>query len=250
MEAINKVRLIVLSSMEQDKRDEWIKRLRELHMSIFSDADNFDDYVINSKADESKIALFMDCDSLVGYCAAHRFMMDLRGKKVAIFRAEAGLLKNYRGNNATFSFGLREVFNYKLLHPLQKCYYLGTFVHPSIYRLMTKYFPVVYPSFRFETPSHIKKLMLDLVSFFKAPAASPDNPFIRKVGWITADSEEERRFWQESDHPHSRYFVMANPRYIEGNGLVTLIPMDMANLTSAFLKWLLSGSGRQVRKER
>jgi len=229
--------------MKEEERSQWIIRLRELHIKVFKDADDFDDYLINSKADESKVALFMDGDDLVGYCAAHRFMMKLKGKRIAVFRAEAGLLANYRGSNATFSFGFKEALSYKLFHPFQESYYLGTFVHPSIYRLMTKYFPIVYPNYRYETPPHMKQLMLDLVELYKAPAADSENPFIRKVGWITADSDEERRRWQESDHADARFFLTENPGYGEGHGLVTLIPMDMANVTGVFLRWLSSKAG-------
>jgi len=229
--------------MEEEERLKWTNRLRELHIQVFKDADSFDDYVINSKADESKIAIFFDGESLVGYCAAHRFMMEIKGKKLAIFRAEAGLLKNYRGNNATFSFGFKEALNYKLLHPLQESYYLGTFVHPSIYRLMTKYFPVVYPNYRNATPPEVKQLMLELIELFNAPPVDPANPFIRKVGWITSDSKEEQLHWQKSDHPHSNYFMEQNPTYSDGHGLVTLIPMDMANLSGVFLRVLTSNMG-------
>lgn len=236
MAVIEKTVIMNLSSMKEEERFEWATRLRELHIRIFEDAESFDDYVINSEADESKLALFMDGDSLVGYCTAHRFMRELNGRTIAIFRAEAGLLRNYRGSNATFSFGFKEALNYKLLHPLQESYYLGTFVHPSIYRLMTKYFPIVYPNCHDLTPPHVKQLMMDLVNLYKAPAVNPENPFIRKVGWVTADSEEERRHWQENDHPDVRYFITENPGYGEGHGLVTLIPIDMTNLTGVFLR--------------
>ena len=69
---------------------------------------------------------------IVGYQGVHLFETRLpSGEPIAVFRAEAGLLRTYRRHHLTLRLALREFIRYRLFHPWRKAYYLSAFVHPS-----------------------------------------------------------------------------------------------------------------------
>jgi hypothetical protein len=89
--------------------------------------------------------------------------------------------------------------------------------------------------------------MTRLAQEFGLQQAGEGNPLIRKVGWISKATNQEEDFWHVSRNPHIRYYLTANPKFGEGNGLVTLIPVTVANATISLAGFALHALWKKLR---
>ena len=204
-----------------------------MHSEIFDgvERESFARYVVDSKAEHTWIQVHKnEAGEIVGYFAFHIFERQLGGVPTAVFRAEAGTLREYRGGNVNARFGLSLALRYMLKNPGRKLYYLGSLVHPSSYSQFAKYCGEVWPRQEVQTPPELQFFMEELAAEFGLEKVDPARPLVRKVGWRTRETEAEREYWQHCDKPAARYFVEANPGYVEGHGLVTVVPTTAATL--------------------
>jgi CRP-like cAMP-binding protein len=225
--------IVVPSKLGPAARQELIDALYKVHCEVFDGVsrDSFGKYVVESPAEHTWINVHRNhAREIVGYFALHIFERELTGKASAIFRAEAGTLRAYRGGDTNTRFGLKLSLPYLLRHPGRRVYYLGSLVHPSSYSVFAKLFDVIWPSTRHPPPPDVLAFMDDLANSFGLERVTPDNPLTRQVHWITRDSEVERNYWRNCDKPAARFFIEANPGYGEGDGLVTLVRVDAHNL--------------------
>ncbi|HEY8210883.1 MAG TPA: cyclic nucleotide-binding domain-containing protein, partial [Myxococcaceae bacterium] len=82
------------------------------------------------------------------------------------------------------------------------------------------------------TPLATLRLMDDMADELGMARVDEQNPLVRKVGWKTRDTEGEREYWQQCDHPAARFFVQANRGYSQGHGLLTLVPLSLAAMAA------------------
>jgi CRP-like cAMP-binding protein len=233
MPKIARSEIVVPSQLEPGARQALIDALYQVHCQVFDGVsrDAFGQYVVESKAEQTWINVHRNqAGEIVGYFALHIFERELGGQASAIFRAEAGTLRTYRGGNTNTRFGLRLALPYLLRHPGRRVFYLGSLVHPSSYCLFARLFDVVWPSARHPPPPDVLAFMDELANSFGLERVSADNPLTRQVHWITRDTEVERHYWRLCDKPAARFFIEANPGYGEGDGLVTLVRVDAHNL--------------------
>lgn len=225
--------IVVPNKLEPAARQGFIDALYQVHCQVFDGVtrDSFAKYVVESKAEQTWINVHRnDAGEIVGYFALHIFERELGGQASAIFRAEAGTLRTYRGGNTNTRFGLKLALPYLLRYPGRRVYYLGSLVHPSSYCLFARLFDVVWPSARHPPPPAVLAFMDELADSFGLERVTPDNPLTRQVHWITRDTEVERHYWRQCEKPAARFFIEANPGYGEGDGLVTLVRVDAHNL--------------------
>jgi hypothetical protein len=233
MPKIAKSDIVVPSMLDPAARQAFIDALYKVHCDVFDGVtrDAFAKYVVESKAEHTWINVHHNhAGEIVGYFALHIFERELAGQLSAIFRAEAGTMRAYRGGDTNTRFGLKLALPYLLRHPGRRVYYLGSLVHPSSYSVFAKLFDVIWPSPRHPPPPDVLAFMDELANSFGLERVTPDNPLTRQVHWITRDSEVERHYWRHCDKPAARFFIEANPGYGEGDGLVTLVKVDAHNL--------------------
>lgn len=227
--------VVVPKSLSSEERRKLIDSLYEVHRQIFDGVEReaFAKYVVESKADHTWINLHKNEEGeTVGYFALHIFEKQFGGVTTSVFRAEAGSLRAYRGGNANARFGLKMALNYMLRHPGRRAFYLGSLVHPSSYSLFANYFTEVWPRRDTEIPADLLAFMDELATEFGLERVDESNPLVRHVGWCTRETEMEREYWLHCDKPAARYFVETNPGYVEGHGLVTVVPITAANLAN------------------
>ena len=220
------------SKLTKEQREELCEQLYQIHKKVFTgiDEEDFDHYVVNSPAMETRIFLYRNKEKeLIGYFGVHRFEKYFEEQPLVVFRAEVGLLPEYRQRDADLSFWLMEATKFKLLHPTKQVYFLYAPVSPSFYAMVARYAYKVYPRHDLNIPSPTMRLMTHLAQQFGLKQAEERNPLIRKVGWITKATDQEKSFWQSTINPHIRFYIDTNPSFIEGNGLLTLIPVTITN---------------------
>ncbi len=177
---------------------------------------------------------------IIGYFAVHRFEKFINDKLLVIFRAEAGLVPEYRQKNANISFWLlKEAIKFKIFHPSRAVYFLVSPINPSMYTVLVKYIYKIYPRYNSVIPSEVEKLMMRLADEFGLEMVDENSPLIRKVGWITQATDKEKTFWQSSTDPHVRFYIDSNPNFNKGNGLLTLIPLTFLNLFISFFSFII-----------
>ncbi len=231
------------SKLTPEARKNLSESLFKVHKRIFKGLTEkeFDHYVVNSPAKVTKIFIYKNKskDDIVGYFAVHRFEKHVNDKPLVIFRAEAGLLPEYRHKNADIYFWFKEAMKFKIFHPNKEIFYLVCPVNPSVYARFAKYIYKVYPKYNSIIPLHIEKLLIQLAEDFGLKTVDQNNPFVRKVGWITQATEEEKVFWQSSNNPHIRFYIDLNPGFDKGNGVLTLMPLTFLNLLISFFSFLI-----------
>ena len=177
---------------------------------------------------------------IIGYFAVHRFEKFINDKLLVIFRAEAGLVPEYRQKNANISFWLlKEAIKFKIFHPSRAVYFLVSPINPSMYTVLVKYIYKIYPRYNSVIPSEVEKLMMRLADEFGLEMVDENNSLIRKVGWITQATDKKKTFWQSSTDPHVRFYIDSNPDFNKGNGLLTLIPLTFLNLFISFFSFII-----------
>ncbi|NNK77286.1 MAG: hypothetical protein HKP40_01105 [Litoreibacter sp.] len=235
-------RVIVPENISAPERVALSRQIYEVHRKIFSgtSAEEFHLHVLEPAAEATVIQLYLtsDCD-IVGYCAFHRYWRRLKGRNVIVLRAEAALMPQYRGRGTTFGFGMIRAFVEKLRHPFTPVYYLGTLVHASSYHLFCKYFGQVFPSPDFEAPIEVQDQARALIDSFPDPAVTGADPFIREVGWVTIETEQERELNKRGNQRDVQFYLERNPGYLKGHGLVVFVPITVVNIAVALLSRLL-----------
>nr|AAU82857.1 conserved hypothetical protein [uncultured archaeon GZfos1D1] len=231
------------SRLTDAARQKLSESLYDVHKRIFKglDESGFDHYVVNSPANATKIFIYRNKPGkeIIGYFAVHRFEIFINDKLLVIFRAEAGLVPEYRHKNADISFWLKEAIKFKILYPSKEVYYLVSPINPSVYARLAKYIYKVYPKYNSVIPPDVEKLMMRLAGEFGLEMVDENNPLIRKVGWITQATDEEKTFWQSSTDPHVRFYIDSNPDFNKGNGLLTLVPLTFLNLFISFFRFII-----------
>ena len=232
-------------SLSGEERDRFIQNLYKLHCQIFDGVskETLGEYILRHRAVRTRIRIFRnDQGDYIGYHGIHLFENKVPGGSiVAVFRAEAGLLPEFRGKHSTLCLSYYEFVRYKLLHPFRKTYYLGMLVHPSSYHLLAMYCPEIYPNINQTTTKETTELMRLLAGFFKETKVIQENPFILDVGWKVHETEEEKSYWLNCQKEDVRFFLRINPNYHDGHGLLTLAPLTVKNLILSYLlhkKWI------------
>ncbi len=236
MPAITSSEIVVPTRLSVAERQRLIDELYAVHSQIFDGVGKtaFAKYVVESKAGHTHIQLHKNAEGrVVGYFAVHVFATELHTKSVAVFRIEAGTLREYRGRNTNARFAIQQIFHYRLANPTQPLFYLGTLVHPSSYMLFAKYADEVWPNRERPRPPHVVAFMVDLATTFELEPVDPENPLVVRVGWQTRDTEVERSYWRGCDRPAARFFVRENPNYSLGHGLMTLVPITSKGVLRA-----------------
>ncbi|SET53860.1 cyclic nucleotide-binding domain-containing protein [Stigmatella erecta] len=235
MSRITRTDVIRPHALSSESRRQLTDTLYAVHRQIFDgvDRESFAQYVVGSKAEHTWILVHKNAaGDAVGYFALHLFEKQLGGEPLAVFRAEAGLLRAYRGGNVNARFWMERVVRYVLRHPGRRVFYLGALVHPSSYSLFARHCGEVWPRHGQETPPALLSLMTSLASEFGLEQVDPARPLVRRVGWSTQEPDVESEYWKHCDKAEVRYFLASNPGYGQGHGLVTVVPLTLDNLLS------------------
>ena len=219
-----------------------VEALYQTHNQIFDgvDKDEFTKYVIDSKANETQILLQKHQENIVGYGAIHFYKFDTIEERIAVVRMEVGFLPAYRrGNNHYHTFALAQIIKFLLKNTDRKLYFLGSLVHPSSYVSLTNLTKAVWPRYDQPAPSESIALIVSRLSeIFDFKHVQPSNPHVVKVGWKTREPAMTKLPEHELKTA-AKFYIQQNPEYKEGNGLITIIPLNfkvLADVSVALFK--------------
>lgn len=239
MNQIRTAQTIDPSTLTGEQRARLADQLYSVHQQVFKglDREGFDRYVVSSRAEATRIFVYRNQqEECVGYFGVHRFRKMVEGHALVVFRAEVGLLPEYRQSDANTTLWLVEAAKYKLSHLTQPVYFLYAPVSPSFYAMIARYTHRLYPKHDEAMPEHLERLVLCLAQEFALAQADKHHPLVRQVGWSTQALGREKHFWEQSPNPHVRFYIETNPRFSEGTGLLTIIPVTLPNLLVSLLQ--------------
>jgi hypothetical protein len=224
--------------------------LYDLHRRIFDGFDkaSFVKYVVDSKAEHTWIRLYRgEYGKLGGYTAVHVYEREIDGRMTAIVRCQTGTLRKYRGANIVSGFFADRVLRYLLAHPLRPLYFVGLAVHPSSYSQLVRYTDEVWPREGVETPPEILALMEEIGDTFGIQRVDPENPLVRRGGWQTLDSSDDRAYWERCERPGVQFFLRTNPGYVDGHALFTIAPYTLGSVTRGIARFVRAKGERRIR---
>lgn len=250
MSKLTRITCHAVHEMGPKARDALARELHGVHAQIFGghDFDEFKHYVIDRPSWRTWVWVKWNQDrQVVGYHATHAFKLDLDGRPSTVVRMEAGTLPSSRGRDLTMVYNCARLFRLWLQAPRRSWCIFAALTHPSSYTFLSHYAPVIWPRVGTPTPPQVHRQMEQLADAFGLERVDEHNPMVRRVNWITLESEEERERWRTSRRPNARFYMRSNPGYVEGHGLVTLIPMDGPILLRALGNFLVGRAGRLSR---
>lgn len=237
--------------MAPDEREALARELFAVHLQIFRGVDyqEFRDYVVNRPSDRTWIYVKRNhAGSMVGYMALHAFTLPMQGRTSTVIRLEAGTLRAARGRDLTMVWGLFRLLSVWARAPWRPFYIFAALTHPSSYTFLAHYAPTIWPHVHApRLPDKVQMQMEELADAFGLERIDPDDGSVRRVNWITIESEEERERWRTSRRPDTRFYIRSNPGYVEGHGLVTLIPVTASNIARAMARFLATRAGHLLR---
>jgi hypothetical protein len=250
MASLTRITCHAVHKMAPEEREALARELYGVHTQIFGglDYEGFRHYVVDRHAWRNWVWVKYDAaDRVVGYHATHAFRLDLQGRPSTVVRMEAGTLPESRGRDLTMISNCARLFLLWLQAPRRSWSIFAALTHPSSYTFLSHYAPVIWPQVGTPTPPEVQREMAEMADTFGLERVDEDNPMVRRVNWITLESEEERRRWQTSRRPNTRLYMRSNPGYVEGHGLVTLIPVNGTILLSALMRFVMGRAGRLTR---
>jgi hypothetical protein len=249
--ALSRVTCVDLHTMLPDEREALARQLYAVHAQIFSglDFEGFRNYVVERPSWHTWIYIRHDSDHrLVGYTALHEFRLTLKRKPCTVMRIEAGTLPSARGRDLTMLYGLVRLLRIWLQHPMQRFCIFAALTHPSSYTFLARYAPVIFPHTSVEeVPPSVMGQMEELAEGFGLERVNEENPLLRRVNWVTLETESDRQRWQTSKRADTRFYIANNPGYPQGTGLVTLIPVTGPILLRSMARFVMARAGRLTR---
>lgn len=234
-------KMIIIQDLAESDRKQLSSDLFHLSKGIFGNItlEEVEHYVTYSGAERTYLMkYFNQKNDLVGFFALHMFKKQICGKHSIIFRAQTGLLHNYRRSKANMYFSLFKVIKYRLKYPFRKVYCFITTLSPSMYCVMAKHVVTIYPKYNGKISETEAKSIDELMRQYEFKKDPSGNKWISPVGLTTIASQEEIDFWKNSNDPHIQHYLKLNPDFQKGNGLITLIPFSWSNIIRSSFKVL------------
>ena len=189
-----------------------------------------------------RIAFFRMNGALLGMAALDIHRHDFRGRPLVVIATSNVLIReNWRGRNLVQKLGLRTFLHARLRHPFRPIYWFFDTSSYKSYLLLPRNFRAWWPRFDEPTPEPVAALVDELATRAYGPAWRPARGIVVRSGRkrmretaapleLTADSD-----------PNLRFFATANPGHAEGDMLICLCPLTLANWVTlarrAFVRW-------------
>lgn len=181
----------------------------------------------------AEVALFWRGGALVGMAAVDVYSLrfEERPRRV-IFTSQALLDESVRGHNLLQWLGLRVFLRERLRHPLQRIdWFFDTFSYKSYY-LLPRNFAEYWPRHDRATPADIATLMDHLALRRYGRDWQADSGVVRGSGHKRLRSEVAPLSEAALRDPHIHFFASRNPGHAQGDLLVCLCPLHLANWLS------------------
>lgn len=235
-------RYLWTASLDPAQRSDLADRLYGIYReTVYGDTrDDFDKHVLGTDSN-TRLALFYGADDeLAGFFSLRIEQLQHGGRRHAVFCGALCFRRNYRGGLSAQRFGLRHALLFKLRQPRTPLALLTRCSSPAIYRLVAGTMPRLYPNRRYRTPQSVEQLVREF-SAQRQYAELGECPWVVRSAATPHDASRLRRL--EHD-PDVRFYSQLNPRFAQGEALLTWMPLDVANIVGGIFRTLRARVGR------
>lgn len=236
--------------MAPDARVALARELYAVHAQIFSglDFEGFRAYVVERDAWRTWIYVRHNASGqLVGYTAIHAFRLRVTGLPSTIIRMEAGTLPAARGRDLTMVYGLLRLLRIWAQEPWRRVRMFAALTHPSSYTFLAHYVPTLWPHADRPIPPQVMREMEELADVFHLERVDDRHPLLRRVDWVTMETEEDRERWRASTRRDTRFYLDSNPGYAVGHGLLTYLPIGGVMVMRSLARFFSARAGKLTR---
>ncbi|HTU66488.1 MAG TPA: hypothetical protein VMF52_11105 [Steroidobacteraceae bacterium] len=176
------------------------------------------------------IALFRMNDALLGMASIGVYAARFRGRRIAVINTSHVLIReNWRGMNLLQKLGFRTFLRARLRWPFRPIYwFFDTFSYKS-YLLLPRNFRHFWPRHDQPTPEPRAALIDELATGLYGPAWRPSRGIAVRSGQKRLRAAAAPLVLGADTSPEIRFFATANPGHAEGDMLVCLCPLSLAN---------------------
>lgn len=194
-----------------------------------------------------RVALIRMNGALLGMVSLDIFTASFRGRRVtAISTAHVLLRENWRGRNLLQKLGFRVFLRERLRHPLRPIYwFFDTFSYKS-YLLLPRNFRTYWPRHDRPTPAAQTALIDALASQVHGPAWQPERGVVARSGLKRMRETAAPLVMARDSDPALAFFARMNPGHAEGDMLVCLCPLDLANWLSVAARAMQRSRARRA----
>lgn len=225
---------ILPHKMTAATREKTAQRLFAIHTQIFDGVsyEQFKRYVVEPESKVTKIWTIQDLQGMdVGYITYQVFEPRIPTKwwqrSPLVYRTEVGILPAYRKGNLTFKHLFFQNVKGFFKSGCRRSFFVATPVHPVPYKIAAKQVGTIYPYPGKPIPAPVRSLMNSLSETLGL--ANGAGEFEKKVGWIVRDSPQRRERILKSKDPITQFYLEQNPGYVNGNGMMMVIPFTLRN---------------------
>ncbi|CDM77472.1 hypothetical protein DSM43518_03586 [Mycobacterium marinum] len=221
------------ASLDATERADLVSRLYDVYCETVR-GDTQDQLAARIFAgDEVRLIVYYGAlGQVVGFAYAGLERMAATGDRHAIFYAGVFFRRGYHCGASAIFWGLRQALHFKLSEPRTRLAYCTRSSSPAPYRLLAATMPRVYPCRNHRTPPQVEALARAFSArMHYVPIGA--SPWIVHSGAIPRDAA---RLHSLEHDPHARFYRDLNPRFAEGEALLTWIPLDPANIAGGFVR--------------
>jgi hypothetical protein len=193
-----------------------------------------------------RIALFRMNGALLGMASITIYTDKFRGRRVVVINTSHVLIReNWRGRNLIQKLGFRTFLATRARFPFRPIYwFFDTFSYKS-YLLLPRNFRRFWPRHDEATPEPRAALIDQLATHLYGPAWRPARGIAVRSGRKRLRMTAAPLAMDAEATPDIRFFAAANPGHAEGDMLVCLCPLTLANWLSVARRALARrGRGR------
>ncbi|HEY4999614.1 MAG TPA: hypothetical protein VII36_10740, partial [Usitatibacter sp.] len=193
------------------------------------------DYVEDLIKHHASIALVRAADDgrLVGLAALDVYPTTFEGRKVAvIFTSHVMLDEPFRGQNLLQRLGWRMFVRTRLRFPLHAIFWFFDSFSYKSYMLLRRNFRDFWPRRERATPPWEQGLMNHLATQMYRDAWRPELGIVRRTAHKRLRPETAPLQADYDRDPDLAFYARANPGHAEGDMLVCLCPLTLANLVT------------------
>jgi hypothetical protein len=176
-------------------------------------------------------ALFLKHNKIIGFTGLRINKVNIDGKKTSLFYlGQTVIHHNYRGKKLLRRMGIKLAKAFCLDFLLRRGYLWCDAISYKSYMAIAKGMCEFYPTFRNQTPQ-FEDAIIQFVGkkFYGDSFCSKSGTVSKKQNFVSDPSTLITSL--ELRNPDIQYYAGANPGYIQGNGLITLTPMNWTNIT-------------------
>lgn len=175
-------------------------------------------------------ALFYKHDKIIGFTGLRINKVSIDGRKTSLFYlGQTVVHHDYRGKKLLRRMGIKLAKAFCLDFLLRRGYLWCDAISYKSYMAIAKGMFEFYPTFRNQTPQ-FEDSIIQFVgkNFYGNSFCSKSGTVSKKQNFVSDPSALITSL--ELRNPDIQYYAEANPGYVQGNGLITLTPMNWANI--------------------